>query len=254
MFMKLKQKWLSIFIVLLGMTIFPVHASGVPVVDVVAIAKALQNIKNMIRGKLSEIAGFEVKADMLTPQQIQDILAKKLEDCERISNLKSKALCKEMIQLEKVKMELAKQGNKEIDEKWRKYQEAVRNYNTKQANEAKGAMVGDTNTGKLQTEEGYIASLIENMNSTFHNIEFQMKIIDGRIEILRKARLQIAHEQMKGTSLTSSMTKGAIVEHIRKKTELIQYNEKNENNIQTLREKNNKKSNDAWNSYQKFPK
>ena len=245
--MKANKKWLWICMVSLGMVINPVHASGIPVIDGAAIARTLQNIKNMIRGKLNELAGFDVKAELLTPQQITDILANKKKDCHKIANPKSKGLCIEIVNLEKVKMELARQGNQEIDKKWQEYQQAVRDYNATQIKEAAGAIMGNTNTGKLETEERRIASMISNMDSTFQNIELQMKIIDSRIELLRKARVQIVQEQMKGSStIASSLTKAGVVTYIDNRRKSIQSKAKN------LRQQNNQVSNDEFNKHSKL--
>ena len=107
--------------------------------------------------------------------------------------------------------------------------------------------MGNTNTGKLETEERRIASMISNMDSTFQNIELQMKIIDSRIELLRKARVQIVQEQMKGSStIASSLTKAGVVTYIDNRRKSIQSKAKN------LRQQNNQVSNDEFNKHSKL--
>lgn len=265
MLMQAKKKWLGVCVVSLGMTVSQVNAGGLPVIDGAAIAQMVKdaivtanhysavisnwksNLQNMMRGQLTQLTGYNFNIKSLSDEEINRLLNKKKEDCNKIANMQSRQFCKEMIILNEVKIKSLQSGEKNVQEEWNKYLQEVNRYNELQS-------IGGNNTESLKTIVDNINTILKNIDNMMKQTDLEMKTIDARIELLRKARVQIAQEQMKGTSLTSSMTKGAIVEHIREKTELIKYNEKNENNIQTLREKNNKKSNDAWNSYQKFPK
>lgn len=270
MLMQAKKKWLRVCVVSLGMAISQVNASGIPVVDaalngmtqienqlsqqhrlstvaqwakdVAHYATMVQNwkdnFKNMLRGQMTELLGFQIKAEQLNEQDLNKLLDKRNSDCNRITNLTSQRYCKEMVTLEKAKIKMTFAAIQEIEKQWGIYQEKVNEFNEISSQQGNTA-------GKLKTISEQISQILENITGSMGKYRQQVDVYDQRIELLRKARVQIAQEQMRGSNLTSSMTKAAVVTYIDNKTKSIQ------SNARTLRQRNNQVSNDEFNTHSK---
>lgn len=259
MLIKSKKKWLAIVVVSLGMTVSQVNASGIPVVDGAAIAQMVKdaivtakhysavisnwksNLQNMMRGQLTKLTGYDFNIKSLSDEEIKQLLNKKKEDCNKIADMQSRQFCKEMIILSEVKIKSLQSGEKEVQKLWNEYTKNIDKYNNLQS-------TGGNNTEELKTIVDNINQIFKDIDNKMKQTDLEMKTIDARIELLRQARVQIAQEQMKGTSLTSSITKAAVAKRIKTETKNIH------DNASTLRKKNNEISTFEFNKHSKFQK
>lgn len=232
---------------ILGVSFHNTYASGIPVVDgalnglmkfetikaqehrlatiaqwakdVTHYASVIQNwkdnFKNQIRNQLMEMLGINLKAGTINKEEVLNLLEKKKMDCNRIANMVSSAYCKEMIVLEQEKITVLFNQITEIEELWIKYQDAVNKYNIEQR---KQSLNGEKNAGSVQGASDNIQNTLLTINNKMAAYEKQAKIFDQRIETLRKARVQIAQEQMKGTNLVTAVAKSAVALNLKSET------------------------------------
>lgn len=172
------------------------------------------NFKNQIRNQLMNSLGIELKTDKVDFDEVIKLLEKKKSDCNRITNLKSQQYCKEMIILEQDKIKHSKQTLKEIQEHWINYQNLVKNYNSEQQKQIAGAK----NEGSANAANSNIQHQLQAIATSMEAYEKETKLFDQRIETLRKARIQIAQEQMKGTNLVTAVAKGGVVAKLKSET------------------------------------
>lgn len=210
MLIKAKKKWLGVCVVSLGMAVSQVNATGIPVFDGAAsehniwektiqwvatakhyagiIANWKKNFQEMIRGKLGNLQDVTFKAnDPYTQEEYLTLLDKLQERCNKISNSKSKRLCMDMIDIDKEKVQLFYSSMKDIDNATAELNAAIQNQRMQ------------SDSGKAQTAENEVQLKLDNVKKLMDRYEFQLKVLDTKQDFMRKARIDIAQEQINGT-------------------------------------------------------
>lgn len=221
-------------------------AAGAPVFDVTAAWKAIQNFRNTMRGVLDAIlqtdkpgnADEKAKEEaqkagiVLTSSQIEKVLNRKAARCNRILNPESQSLCREMVVLEKAKISIFTKEDRRIADLWKRYTEKVNKYNDIQSRGLRsvqnigGPLINaETHTGELESLADEIQDLLQKISQAINNAQMQATVLDNRIEILRKARVQIVRDQMQGDNLINAGIKtgimGVVIPETRKYREKI---------------------------------
>ncbi len=256
MLIKINKKWLCACVVSLGMAVSQVNASGIPVVDGAAIAQMVKeaietakhysavisnwkkNFQEMIRGKLGNLQDATFKAnDPYTQDEYLTLLTKLQKRCNKISNPDSQKLCINMINIDKEKVKLFYSSMQDIDKA------------TAELNTAIQQQRAQSNSGKAQTAENEVQIKLDNLKRLMDQYELQLKKLDADQDFMRKARTDIAREQMLGSStIASSLTKAAVVTYIDTKTKSIQ------SDASTLRTRNTEISNFEFDKHSKHKK
>lgn len=260
MLLKIKKKWLGVGVVSLGMAVSQVNATGIPVFDGAAaehnfweqmvqwvattehytaiILNWKRNFQEMIRGKLGNLQDTTFKAnDPYTQDQYLTLLTKLQKRCNKISNSESKTLCSNMVDIDKDKVRLFYSSMKDIDNASNELNIAIKNQRAK------------SQSGQAQTAENEVQIKLDNLKKLMDKYEFQLKILNTKQNFMQKARADIAREQMIGSgTVTSGLTKAAIVTHIDNKRKSIQ------SDARTLRTRNTETSTFEFNKHSKFQK
>lgn len=221
---KLKKK-IMVMVASLYLITPPAYSGGWPVIDISAIMQSIKNAyqdyqhyekiyrhykqqveewKNRLQGK---ILGFLSKFDKVEPSkemtedEIKEILNKRRQRCNILSNSKSKQLCLNDAKIDQDKIELYYAAERRIsadmrklDNTWKKYQDMVKN---RSFNDGK-------NEALIRSVEEDIKNQLMHIENVMTMYDRRVKLMEAKQELIQKARVVITREQFQGAYSTAA--------------------------------------------------
>lgn len=242
MLIKTKQKWLSICVVSLGMTVSQVNASGIPVVDGALNGKVdiefsetkthrKQEIKQwegtnqnwrkhfteISRGKLGNVYSLNIQNDkQLNKEDYLTFQKKAIERCQEIGKddtNTSRKLCLQMVEIDKQKIELYFTSLDQINHAQKALEQAIQ------------AQQNGGNAGKVETAEQNVLVRFQDISRIIENYEYNIKILDAKKEFMREQRERIAQNDIEGAASTGNIIAKTVISAVLE-TQAADYREK----------------------------
>lgn len=231
---KTKRRWKKAAAVLLtaaAMMSQPAHSSGIPTIDVAAIAQMVQealvqgqrwaqqyahyqqvasnwqsNLRNLIRNKLSELTGIDLNTlGKSSDATLIGLAEKQRPRCAKISNADSQKYCNKMVDLDVRKVTLFTESSQAIQSRFSEINRLV----AKQNQLASG---GDT-SGQVQSLENEIMTKLQNIENLMKRYDLEFKQIDTELKFYREGRIRISQEQMKGSNIVVKAATSAYLQN-----------------------------------------
>lgn len=244
-----------------ALAVQPAYSTGIPTVDVAAIANAIQQLMNwkarfdsLVREKMSQIPGVKQFLDARQESQIENMFQRREQQCGRLrkNNQASSDLCLNTVRLERQKYRLLKHMNEDITAEFNRINGRISSQGGFASESGMlGAISGmaavqtPSGSGKAESVEQDVQAQLQALTNKIKQYEVQIAQIDQTINQLKWARKQLTKDQLAGNPSLfsrSAVSKGAAAGWLEKEARNAR------KKAQDKREVNDYKSRDALNA------
>ncbi|MGN6882480.1 hypothetical protein [Neisseria sp. P0019.S003] len=181
--------------------------------EVIQWAKELQNWKanldNYIRGGIRKLLGIEFN-DKFTMKDLEELLKKRQQRCTSLGNSQSRALCKQTLDIEIKKVNIYDRMDKMIKRNFSRLDAMVSEYESirRQSN----------SSAKAESKQQEILAYIQNFENQLKIYEQELKMLDMQQDVLQKARVEVAKDQIRSTNTARTIAQGAVIATLKYQT------------------------------------
>lgn len=190
----------------------PAYSTGIPTVDVAAIANAIQQLMNwkarfdsLVREKMSQIPGVKQFLEVQKESEIERMFLGRERACRRIKNSQQSDWCLNTVQLERQKYQLLKHMNNDITAEFNRINGRISSQGGFASQSGMlGAISGmaavqtPSGSGKAESVEQDVQAQLQALTNKIKQYEVRLNQIDRAIEQLKWARKQITKDQLAG--------------------------------------------------------
>lgn len=160
------------------------------------------NLKNYIRGRISKILGINL-TDKFTMEDLRRLLQKRKARCASLGNSQSRALCNETLDIEIKKVNVYEKMDEMIKQSYTELEKMV--------NEYERIRGGQNTSGKAASKQEEISAYIQNFENKLKIYEQQLKMLDMQQDMLQKARVEVAKDQIRSTNTARTVAQAAVI-------------------------------------------